>query len=90
MWLAQVCLASFWWYLGIGLLFRGALVWRSVGEIPWFRRRFRCSSTRQWERFCRDAGLLSLATGCLLFAQLPYGIGILGPLLALPPMVFLL
>ncbi len=90
MWLVQICIASFWWYLGMNLLFREARVWETVDHIPWFRLNFRGPSTRKWERFCRDAGLLCLATGCLLFLNLPFGMGTFGLLLCLPPLLFLL
>ena len=90
MWIVQICLAAFWYYLGIHLLFREAKVWASVGHIPWFRRVFRCSSTRRWELFCRDAGLLSLVVGCLLFLQLPFGIGTLGVMAGLLPLVVMI
>ena len=90
MWIIQICIASFWWYVGIHLLFREALLWNTVGEIPWFRKVFHSPSTRKWERFCRDGGLVALATGGLLFATLPFGIGVFGLIIALPPMIFLL
>ncbi len=86
----QICIASFWWYIGIQLLFREAVVWATVGHIPWFRKIFHCSSTRKWERFCREAGLLCFATGGLLFISLPFGMGIFGLFVALPPLIFLL
>lgn len=86
----QICIASFWWYIAIHLLFREALVWATICHIPWFRRTFRCSSTRKWERFCREAGIICFVTGCLLFINLPYGLGIFGLLVALPPMILLL
>ena len=90
MWLVQIGIAAFWWYVGIHLLFREAVVWATVEDIAWFRKAFISSSTRRWERFCRDAGLISLATGCLLFMTLPLGIGILGLLIAVPPLIFFL
>ena len=90
MWMIQVCIASFWWYLGIHLLFREALVWASVDQIAWFRRRFGGPSTRQWERFCRAAGLICAVIGFLLFLGLPFGIGAFGLIIALPPLLFLL
>ena len=90
MWIIQICVASFWWYVGIHLLFREALVWSAVDQIPWFRRSFGCSSTRKWKRFCRDAGLICFATGCLLFLNLPYGLGVLGLLVAAPPLIIFL
>lgn len=90
MWIIQICIASFWWYVGVHLLFRDALVWNSLAEIPRFRKVFRSPSTRKWERFCRDGGLVALSTGLLLFVTLPYGLGALGVLIALPPMIFLL
>ena len=90
MWIIQICVASFWWYVGIHLLFRDALVWNTFGEIPWARKAFRGPHTRKWELFCRDAGLLALATGGLLFVTLPFGIGAFGIMIALPPVLFLL
>ncbi len=90
MWIAQICIAVFWWTIGMHLLFREALVWGSVERIPWFRKRFGSSATRKWERFCREAGLLCVVTGCLLFMKLPFGMGAFGLLLALPPLFFLL
>ena len=90
MWVIQICMASFWWYLGIHLLFREALVWGSVENIAWFRRRFSSSSSRKWGRFCREAGLICLAVGGLLFLSLPYGLGVFGLIVALPPLLFLL
>ena len=90
MWIIQICLASFWLYLGIHLLFREALVWRAFDHIPWFRKVFESASTRKWERFCRDAGLVSFTVGCLLFINLPYGMGVFGILVAVPPLVFFL
>ena len=90
MWIIQMCIAAFWWYLGIHLLFRGTLVWASVERVAWFQRRFGGPSTRQWERFCCEAGLVCLAAGCLLFLGLPYGMGAFGLIIALPPLLFLL
>lgn len=90
MWIVQIGLASFWWYVGIHLLFRDTLVWNSFGEIPWARKAFGGPSTRKWERFCRDAGLVALATGGLLFITLPFGIGVFGIVIAAPPLLFLL
>ena len=29
MWIIQICIASFWWYVGIHLLFRDTLVWNT-------------------------------------------------------------
>ena len=47
--------------------------------------------TRKWERFCRDGGLIALATGGLLFVTLPLGIGVFGIIYcAAPPLLFLL
>lgn len=83
MWMIQLCIASFWWYLGIHLLFREALVWESVGQIAWFRQRFGGPSTRQWERFCRQAGLICAVISFLLFLGLPFGIGVFGLIIAL-------
>ena len=90
MWIIQICIASFWWYVGIHLLFRDTLVWNTFGEIPWVRKVFGGPSTRKWERFCRDGGFIALVTGGLLFVTLPMGIGVLGIILAVPPLLFLL
>ncbi len=90
MWLLQICIASFWWYLGMNLLFREALVWSTVDHIAWFRLRFGGPSSRRWERFCRDAGLLCAVTGCLLFLNLPFDMGAFGLIIALPALLFLL
>ncbi|MCY3582816.1 MAG: hypothetical protein OXG92_05150 [Chloroflexi bacterium] len=90
MWILQICIASFWWYLGMNLLFREALVWATVDHIAWFRLNFRGPSTRKWERFCRDVGLLCVVTGCLLFLKLPFGMGALCLLITLPTLLFLL
>ena len=90
MWIIQICIASFWWYVGICLVYREALVWETVGQFGWFRKTFGSSSSRKWERFCREAGLVSLVTSCLLFVSLPFGIGIFGIGFALPPLLFLL
>ncbi|MCY3780145.1 MAG: hypothetical protein OXG78_07550 [Chloroflexi bacterium] len=90
MWIVQICFASFCWYIGIHLLFREAAVWTTVEGIPWFRRAFGSSSTRKWERFCRDAGLICLATGCLLFLKLPFGLGVFGVIVAAPLLVVFL
>ena len=90
MWVIQIGLASFWWYLGIHLLFRDTLVWNTFGEIPWARQVFGGPSTRKWERFSRDGGLIALVTAGLLFVTLPMGIGVLGIILAVPPLLFLL
>lgn len=90
MWIVQICVASFWWYIGVHLLFREAKVWATVDQIPWFRRAFESSSTRKWERFCRDAGLICLAVGCLLFLKLPYGLGAFGVIVAMPPLIVFL
>ena len=87
MWLLQIVIASFWWFLGVNLLFRESLVWSTVDHIAWFRMTFRGPSTRKWERFCRDAGLLCLATGCLLFLGLPHGMGVVGLFLAPLPLL---
>ncbi len=90
MWLIQICIASFWWYIGVQLLFREAVAWATIDHIPWFRKTFRSGASRKWERFCREAGLLCFVTGCLLFLDLPFGLGSLGLVLALPPLIFLL
>ena len=87
MWLLQIGIASFWWYVGMSLLFRETLVWARVDHIAWFRATFHGPSTRKWERFCRDAGLVCLATGCLLFLGLPNGMGVVGVLVALPSLM---
>lgn len=90
MWILQIIIASFWWYIALHLLSREALVWRSVKHFTWFRSRFYSSSTRRWERFCREAGLICAVIGGLLFVTLPYGMGAFGLIVALPPMLFLL
>ncbi len=90
MWMIQICLASFWWYIGILLLFRGASAWEVVREISWFRSAFHSSASRKWERFCRDAGLICFVTSCLLFLNLPYGMAAFGIIIALPPLLFFL
>ncbi len=90
MWIIQICVASFWWYVGVHLLFRDALVWNTFGEIPRVRQVFGGPHTLKWERFCRDGGLLALATGGLLFVTLPFGIGLFGLIIAVPPLIFLL
>ncbi len=90
MWLLQICVASFWWYVGIHLLFREALVWTAVADIPWVNKIFPGPSSRKWERFCRDGGLITLATGALLFITLPFGIGVFGVIVAGLAMLFLL
>ena len=90
MWIIQICIASFWWYIGIHLLFREAAVWATVDQVPWFRKSFGGASTRKWERFCRDAGLICFATGCLLFLKLPYGMGAFGVIVAAPPLILFL
>ena len=90
MWIIQICVAAFWWYVGVHLLFRDTLVWNSFGEIPWVRRIFHNPSTRRWERFCRDGGLIALVAGGLLFFTLPFGIGALGIILAAPPLLVML
>ena len=90
MWLVQIGVASFWWYIAIHLLYREALVWSTVRQIPWFRKTFPGPSSRKWERFCRDCGTVALATGALLFITLPFGMGVFGILVATPAMLFLL
>ena len=90
MWILQICIASFWWYIGIHLLFRDALVWATVGEIPWVRKLFHSSASRKWERFCRDAGLIALVAAALLFINLPFGMGIFGVIIGVLPLLFLL
>lgn len=86
----RIVLASFWWYIGMLLLFREAMVWRSVEQIDWFRTAFGSSTTPRWQRFCRDAGLICAVVGGLLFVTLPYGMGALGLLIALPPLILML
>lgn len=90
MWIVQIVVAAFWWHIGIHLLFRETLVWQSVGHIPWFRKKFADSATRRCERFCLHSGLICCVTGCLLFLKLPLGVGALGVIIALPPLLFLL
>ncbi len=89
MWIIQICIASFWWYIAVHLLFREAKVWRTVEHIAWFSKNFSNCASLRWERFCRDAGVLALVTGCLLFVKLPFGVGALGIIIALPPIIFL-
>ena len=90
MWIIQICIASFWWYIGVHLLFREALVWSTFEHIDWFYRQFGSPSSRKWERFCRDAGLLCLVCGALLFLKLPFGLGAFGVIISLSPLLFLL
>lgn len=90
MWILQIMIGSFWLFMGTAFLFREAAMWKTVEDIEWFQRRFTNSTTHQWERFCKEVGLLSFATGCLLFLTLPYGIGVLGVILFLPPLAFFL
>lgn len=89
MWLIQIFVGGFWLYMGTALLFREALFWRSVENIDWFRKRYQCSSSAKWERFCRDAGFACFAIGGLLFLTLPQGIGVLGVVLLLPILLML-
>ncbi len=90
MWIVQICVAAFWYSIGVYLLFREATVWETARQFGWFRRHFRSGSCRKWERFCRDAGLLCFAVGCLLFFKLPFGMGLFGVIIALPLLAFLL
>ena len=90
MWLVQIAVGSFWLFIGTAFLFREASMWQTVENINWFKKRFINSTTRQWERFCRDVGLICFATGCLLFLTLPYGVGVLGVILFMPPLAFFL
>lgn len=90
MWIIQIIVASFWLFMSTILLFRENLLWNSVEEIAWFRNTFGDSTSRKWERFCRDTGLVCMATAVMLFVTLPWGIGIFGVLVALPPMIFLM
>lgn len=90
MWIAQICLASFWFYIGIHLLFREAQVWATASHIRWIRRLFPGSYSPKRERFCRDAGLVCLLVGCLLFCKTPFGMGALGLLIGAPPLLILL
>lgn len=90
MWLIQICIASFWLYMGTIFLFRQSMFWTSVQNIEWFRNQFGDSTTRKWEKFCRDIGILSMAAACLLFITLPYGVGVLGVIVGFLPFAFLL
>lgn len=90
MWLLQIIVGSFWLFLGTAFLFREASMWQTVENIEWFRSRYRNSTTREWERFCRDVGIVCFAVGGLLFLTLPYGIGVLGVVIFLPPLAFFL
>jgi len=90
MWLIQIGVASFWLFIATTLLFRESMFWRSVEDIPWFRRTFKDSTTRKWERFCRDAGIICMAVACLLFITLPFGVGLFGVMIGIPPLIFLL
>lgn len=90
MWIVQIVVASFWWYLAMHLLYREATVWRTVERFGWFRERFYSNASGRWERFCRDAGIVCAVVAGLLFLTLPYGMGAFGLLVALPPMLFLL
>lgn len=87
MWIIQICVGSFWLFIGTVLLFRESMFWASVENIDWFRNRFGSPSSHKWERFCRDAGIISFTTGCLLFLSLPYGVGVLGIVLFVPPLI---
>jgi len=87
MWIIQIVVGAFWLFMGTAFLFREAAMWQSVENIEWFRKRYGNSTTRKWERLCRDAGLICFVTGSLLFMTLPYGIGVLGVVLFLPPLV---
>lgn len=78
MWIIQVAVGAFWLYIGTALLFREAAMWDTVENIDWFKKNYGNSYTKKWERFCRYVGLVCLATACLLFLTLPYGIGVLG------------
>ena len=89
MWLLQIGIASFWWLIAVHLLFREALAWRAVEDIGWFRRRFKNGASREWERFCRDAGLLCAIAAGLLLLQLPFGLGALGVIMASLPLLLL-
>lgn len=90
MWILQICIASFWLYIGTILLFRQTMFWTSVENIQWFRKHFGDSTTKKWERFCRDAGIVSMFTACLLFITLPFGMGTLGVIIGIPPMLLML
>ena len=78
MWMIQIIIGAFWFYASTALLFREHLVWESVENINWFKNRYHNSTSRSWEQFCRDTGLISLAIACLLFITLPFGMGIVG------------
>ena len=90
MWLIQIVVGSFWLFIGTAFLFREAAMWQSFENIEWFRKHYGSSATRKWERFCRDVGLICLATGALLFLTLPFGIGVLGVVFFLSPLVIFL
>lgn len=90
MWLVQIIIGAFWLFMGTAMLFREAAIWSTVENIDWFRNRFGNSASTQWERFCRDGGLICFAVGCLLFLTLPYGIGVLGVAIFVPPLAIFL
>lgn len=81
MWILQIIVGAFWFYISTALLFREHLVWTSVENIDWFKKRYHNSTTRDWERFCRETGWVCLAIGCLLFLTLPFGVGVVGIIL---------
>jgi len=83
MWLIQIVVGAVWFYASTALLFREHLVWTSVENIDWFKKRYHNSTTREWEWFCRDAGWISLIIGCMLFLTLPYGVGAIGSVILL-------
>ncbi len=77
MWLIQIVVGAIWIYASIALLFRENHVWTSVENIDWFKKRYHNSTTREWERFCSDVGLICLVVGSLLLLTLPFGIGVI-------------
>lgn len=80
MWIIQIIVGVFWLLVGIALLFREITVWNTVDDMVWFKNRYHNAHTYQWKRFCRHAGIVCFATGCLLFLKLPFGLGVFGAL----------
>lgn len=89
MWLLQIIVASFWLYMGTCLLYREAMFWNSVKNIAWFRDYFGGSTSRRWERFAHDSGILCIVVSFMLFMTLPYGVGVLGAMVAYPAMILM-
>lgn len=90
MWLIQIAIGSFWLFIGTAFLFRESVMWETVEDIEWFRKHYGNSTSRKWERFCRDMGLICFAVGSLLFCTLPFGVGVLGVVIFLPPLFIFL